>query len=477
MGRRPRRGMTETRPSEEGVGPVPGGPNRAMRRQQATRFLRTALRSGGASRARWAIADQIVSSVTNFSITLVAARASEPREFGAFSVAMALYIFLLWVGRCLVAEPYIVRYGTSAPEERRRASRAALGTSASIGLGAAVLTAVTGLALGSSSTAVFLAMGVSMPGLLVQDACRYVLLADGRPRAATGNDSLWLVVQAVLASALLYAGWAGAVTLTLSFGLGAAVGAVAGLRQTTVLPSVGSTRAWLTEQRDLGIPFLLELLTVTGIAQIALIGIAAVSGIVTVGELRAATVLMSPPTVLFSGLVLVGLTEAVKLRESSLSRLRTLVVTLAVFTSVVTVLWAVGVATLPLRVGRSVLGLNWDAARSLIGPVAILTAANAVTLSVVVGLKGLAAARQSLRARVWAAPVVLAASLVGAWAADSQGAAVGLAAASWFGALLTWWAFVKTLDGEKERQPDEGRPFAGAVPIDPSEIGTPLANG
>jgi hypothetical protein len=65
-----------------------------------------------------------------------------------------------------------------------------------------------------------------------------------------------------------------------------------------------------------------------------------------------------------------------------------------------------------------------------------------------VSLRALEAARQSLRVRLWAAPVIVGSGLVGMHAGGAYGAGVGLAASSAFSAALTWSALRRALARE-----------------------------
>ena len=437
----------------------------------AVRRLPAVLRSGGARRARWGIADQVASSLTNFAITLVVARQAPPRQFGAFSVALASYIFLLWVARSLVAEPFLIRLTRATPAEQRGAGRSALGAAAGLGLVSGFVL-LAGALVFPSAGAVLAVMAVSMPGLLVQDAYRYLLIAAGRARAAATNDGVWFALQGAAVAGLLVTGHADVVTLTAAFGAAGTAAAVLGARQAGVAPAPASAWEWLRRHRDLGGPFVLELVAVNGMTHLTMVGIGVVGGIVAVGELRAAALLMSPPTVLFAGAFLMGTSEAVRLREESLRWVSALVLTLALTTSILTVLWAVAVALLPDAAGRGVLQSNWASGRRLLVPLAAVTAANACTLSGIVGLRALEAARQSLQVRLWAAPAILGSGLVGVATGGAYGAGAGLAAGSAFSAALTWSAFRRALRKEATGQ---ARPRPGdAVP---AVVETPTLSG
>ena len=60
--------------------------------------------------AGWGFADQAMSSLSNFGVGLVAARASTSEQFGAFSVAFATSVIGVGIARALVSEVYSVRY-------------------------------------------------------------------------------------------------------------------------------------------------------------------------------------------------------------------------------------------------------------------------------------------------------------------------------------------------------------------------------
>jgi O-antigen/teichoic acid export membrane protein len=405
------------------------------------RRLPDTVRSPAGRRTRWGIADQAVSSLTNFAVAAVAARAVAPRAFGAFSVALAAYVFVMWLGRALVSEPLVVRFTTADADARRRAGAEALGAAIVVGALTGVVMLAAGALLAGTLGAVVAAMAVCLPALLAQDAYRYLLMAEGRTWSAAWNDTIWFGTQTVLVATLLATGHATAVTLVLAFGVGAAAAAVGGARQAHVIPALGRSHGWLRDHRDLGVPFAIELVAVNGVGQVALVLVAVVAGVVAVGELRAAILLLSPPTVLFSGLFLCAIPEAVRLRERSLRALRTLVIALAVGTVAVTVAWGVAISLVPTHLGQALLRSNWANGRHLLVPAVVLTAGSAAALASVVGLRGLASARDSLRVRILAAPITLVAAVVGGRLDGAYGAGVGLAAAACVSAALAWVAF------------------------------------
>ena len=77
-------------------------------------------RHGVASRASWGIADQAISSLTNFGLGLLVARSVEPKAFGAFGIAFASYALVVNIGNGMISEPFLVRFSNAATEDWRR---------------------------------------------------------------------------------------------------------------------------------------------------------------------------------------------------------------------------------------------------------------------------------------------------------------------------------------------------------------------
>ena len=94
-------------------------------------------------RLSWGVADQAVSSLTNFAVSIYVARTLGAVQFGAFSLAYVTYSFVLNASRGVATEPLMVRFsGTDLPTWRRAVASCS-GTAAVTGLaaGACVLAA------------------------------------------------------------------------------------------------------------------------------------------------------------------------------------------------------------------------------------------------------------------------------------------------------------------------------------------------
>src|SRR6202050_1369847 len=130
-------------------------------------------------RLSWGIADQGVSSLTNFAVNIFIAKELGAVPYGAFSLAYVTYSFSLNASRGLATDPLLVRFsGTNVPTWRR-AVATCTGTAATVGLvtGACVLAAA--MVLDGTARLAFLALGLTLPGLLLQDSWRFSFFALG----------------------------------------------------------------------------------------------------------------------------------------------------------------------------------------------------------------------------------------------------------------------------------------------------------
>ena len=75
-------------------------------------------------RLSWGIADQIVSSLSNFAVGIYVVHTLGAVQFGAFSLAYVTYGFALNASRGLSTDPLMVRFsGTDLPTWRRAAAK------------------------------------------------------------------------------------------------------------------------------------------------------------------------------------------------------------------------------------------------------------------------------------------------------------------------------------------------------------------
>src|SRR2546423_510374 len=222
---------------------IPMGPRRAAGAASRRRLGPLAARAG------WGIADQALSSATNFALGVMVARSVAPSEFGLFALIFAAYVLLLGTSRSLSTDPLIVRFGASEWAQLRGRAVRALGTALGFGticaLVGALIILMLDVVLGMRfHSAPFYLLAASLPGLLLEDALRYVFFARRAPRSALVVDA-----SAAVALALAFLWIALGNTRTLSWfvaawGVSGLVSAAVGLRLGRLWPRIGGMRRW-----------------------------------------------------------------------------------------------------------------------------------------------------------------------------------------------------------------------------------------
>lgn len=172
--------------------------------------------------------------MTNFAVGLYVARSLGLAAFGVFSLAWVTYGVVLNVSRGLATDPLVVRF-SGVPEWSWRAAVArSSGTALGVGAAIGAVCLAVGLSLGGHLGPAFAALGVVLPGLLLQDAWRYSFFAAGTGRKAFVNDVLGGVA---LVPALVVAARVGSVqAFVLAWGAAAAVAAGYGCFQSASGP-------------------------------------------------------------------------------------------------------------------------------------------------------------------------------------------------------------------------------------------------
>lgn len=397
-------------------------------------------------RGGWSLADQAISSVTNFAVNLIVLRSVGLREYGAYAIGFAVYLVCLNVARALCTEPLVIRCSDEPPDVAAATARAASGLSLLLGIIGGGLLVVVSLAVGKPIGTALLAFGVGLPMLLLQDSWRFVFFARGTPRAAFVNDLAWGVTQAALFAALVVVGVRGVVPLVLAWASAAGVAALVGVAQAGVLPAIGAGPAWLRRHSDLGLRFVAEFLLTRGAGQLAWFSVGAIAGLAAVGTVNAANLVLGPLQTVLLGLFVFALPEGARALRRSTKAFDRLLLLLALGIAVSAVGWTFAVMAAPSTLLRAVLGRNWLAADTVLLPAAVAIGANGLQQVPRIGMRVLQAARETLRTRALLAPTVPAAAALGAWQGGALGAAWGLAAASSIGAAIWWWEFRRLRD-------------------------------
>ena len=210
------------------------------------------LQSGMVLRLGWGVADQAMSSLTNFAVSIYVVHVLGAVQFGAFSLAYVTYSFALTASRGLATDPLMVRFSGTDLATWRRSVAGCTGTAAAVGLASGACVLAAAAFLGGPVRAAFLALGLTLPGLLLQDSWRYSFFALGRGRQAFLNDTIWAVLLLPALVLLRVTGNANVFWFVLAWGAAANIAAAVGPLQARVLPRLSGAWEWLSRHRDLG---------------------------------------------------------------------------------------------------------------------------------------------------------------------------------------------------------------------------------
>jgi O-antigen/teichoic acid export membrane protein len=397
-------------------------------------------------RLGWGVADQAVSSITNVVMVLYVAHTVGAAQFGAFSLAYVTYSFALNASRGLTSDPLMVRFSGADLPTWRGAVADCGGTATGVGLAAGVCVLGAAALLSGTLRFAFLGLGLTLPVLMLQDSWRFSFFALGRGSQAFLNDLIWAV--ALLPALILLRATHARNVFWFVFAWGAAAGvaAAAGVLQARVAPKLSGVRRWLSRQRDLGFRYLAENISNSLASQLRTYGLGFIAGLAAVGYVQAASTLMGPVMVVYTGLSMVGIPEAARILRRSPQRLLMFCVALSGGLAVMAVAWgAVLLFALPRGLGALLLGPIWRPTYPLVLPYTLSMVSVCLWCGATAGLHALGAARRSLRAMVIASAAGLVGGLTGAFYGGALGSVRGSAVATWIGALLWWWQLYAAL--------------------------------
>lgn len=395
---------------------------------------------GMVARFGWGLADQLLSSATNFLLALLVARTVGARDLGAFTVAYATFTFSLGAVRAIAGELLVVRHSAVSADEWREGVTRSAGTALIAGTVVGVGSLVAGASSGEPFRSVLSIVGLSLPFLLVQDVWRFAFFARGRGSAAFLNDAVWTAVMFAAFALLRHYDVSSVAWLTLGWAGAGCLAAIVGVFQLKLLPS-GPLAAirWLRHHREIAPRFLAEFVVSSGVSTLTLFAIGAIAGLGELGRLRAGEIALGPLTVLFAGAGMVATPEGVRLLHESPRRLVYGCRWLSLLLAAGVLAWGVVILLVPRGIGELVLRANWDAARSLLPPLLIALIGYALSFGAWTGLRSLAAARRSLRARCIDGSLTFSLGLAGAYFGGAVGVAWGYAITGCLRCLNAWW--------------------------------------
>lgn len=295
-------------------------------------------RQPGGGGAVLALGDQLLSSASNFALGVLIARAGGADALGTFGIAFLVWLAVMGANRALVAEPMTVVGSTEDSD-----AQLGEGLSATLALGAVVGAALAlvagGLLLLGVPAVALLALAPWLPSLLAQEYFRLMAFRLQRPFQALISDVVFATTQAAGIVGLYMLDERSIAAFLATWGMGATLGAVAGLvmcgiRVSACRGGAAHVRGLWTQSRW----FLGESGTSFVAGQGYLLLLPILLGTAQFGLFRAGQSLIGPIVVLFLAGGSVGLPECVRrLRHDGVrglaayaSRLTAVVVVLAV---------------------------------------------------------------------------------------------------------------------------------------------------
>ena len=387
-----------------------------------------------------------MSTLTNFLLSIFVARTLGATQFGAFSLAYLTFGFALNASRGLSIEPLLIRFSGTDLRTWRRATAGSTGTALLVGLAAGACALAAGALVGGTTGLAFIALGLTLPGLLLQDSWRYSFFALGRGHHAFINDTIWAAIQIPALVFLKMSGHANVFWFVLAWGVAAAVGAAIGALQARVVPNLAGATQWLARHRDLGPRYLAENTGGNAADTLRGYGVSYILGLAAVGYIQAAGVLMGPFKILFFGMGMITIPEAARILRRSPGHLPLFCAAVSAGLTLLALAWgAVLLVALPQGLGHLMLGSLWRPTYPLVLPATLSIMAMCATTGAGIGLHALGAARRSLRAVILTSALIVACALVGALTGGTLGTMRYAAAASWVGTLVSWWQLRQAL--------------------------------
>jgi O-antigen/teichoic acid export membrane protein len=369
------------------------------------------------------VADQVVSSGSNYLTAFLASLVLAPVDFGAFVLAYAVVTVLLAGTRAVVGEPLLAHLPTVEGSRRRGLGASALSLALVLGLVSALVCAA-----GGAWFTALLVFAVWMPAALVADAARYVLLARRDTGRALVVDTVWVVVQlAVLGGVLAWGSWSIG-WLAAAWGIGAVAAVVA---FAVVAPErFAAPRAWWAESRYLSGWFTAT--SVLGQVQIYLVLLLAGAVLLAVDTagLRAVQLMVFQPAITLMAALLVLLvppmaacTAAGDLAGLRRARGRAL--------AAMAVIGVLALLAIPLReVLLSTFFPRYTDYAALVVPIALQTAIGALTVPFQAQIRGFRQGRALFAQQLVQAGALLGCAGIGIALGGVVGLAWGLAVAT-----------------------------------------------
>ncbi len=200
----------------------------------------------------------------------------------------------------------------------------------------------------------------------------------------------------------------------------------------------------------------------SGSGQLRIYGLGVIAGLVAVGYVQAAGLLMGPFQVIFLGMSLVTVPEATRILRNSPRHLWLYCVAVGTGLAILALAWGgLVLVALPRGLGNLLLGKElWRPASGLVIPYMFSMMGYCVIVGATAGLHALGVAKRSLHAMVITSILYLCCGLAGAGLDGATGSVRGTAVAAWLGAVVWWW-HLRVAMRESDKIPAHGLNWPG----------------
>jgi len=435
------------------TGPLPTGPSLPGQVEVALR-----------SRTRWRAIDAVLSGLTVAVLSMLVARELPAAGFGAFALTLVASGLALGLARATIYDVFLVQFSDLPARIRRETAPAAAGAALTLGLVLGFCCCLAALWLpGKWVGASIFAVGLLLPGLLLQDAVRSFLITAGLPVQA---GIYWLTATAVqLGIARAVAAIDSVIAVVLAMALATWATAGLGCLLIRLVPAPGQAALWFTLNRHLGVPAGATFLLGAGSLELAHCLVGAAIGARAVGALWMAQMFLVPAAVgigLITALMYPGLADRAARGQSLLHPTLRITAT----TGLLAGIWTILLLLLPRTLGSGLAGATWPGAHRVLVPAVVGLLAVGLAVGPVIALRAVGRADLVRQITLGQALLMLGAGVLGADLHGLRGAAWALALAYLAATITVWGFFLKNVVRRDEKPSPEAAPIADAVIID-----------
>jgi O-antigen/teichoic acid export membrane protein len=420
-------------------------------------------------RASWNLVDQVLSALTNVALTFTVARlVNDADKFGAFSTAMLIFYFMIGIEGALVSSVMGIRHSDTTDAEMSVVAGRGLGAVAVLGAASGLAAVIAGLMIGGVVGPPLIAVGVLMPGLLMQDTCRGIFFAQSRPLLATINDAVWAVVQFSLIGLLAITGFARPWTLVVAWGIAAAVGVVLAMVQLRTVPRPSAFVSWVRQHGDLVGYLLPETLLSSGGLQASTLVTGKIVGISGIGAFGGGQRLLGPLGMVAGAVSSFALPEISRRKNTSARKRWYAAVAVSVLMTVVSLMYVGILVMLPDFIGRELFKASWDGVRSVLLPMGLFSTVAGTCMGPAMVVIAIGQAKRSFRLTLMEFPLILTLMPIGAFMGGAPGAAWGQFVAQAVQVPFWFWTLRKAL---RQAELEAAQAAGAAEPTEPAEAG------